>query len=229
MSLLNAPFRLADFLSARSGYKKKLAGLLKARLQDIDGLYGKIDHSQFMRELLSRAGIKKGFFDLSMACLLRAPTLYVICRIIRPEIVVETGVANGFSSAFILHALEENNLGRLYSIDLPNQPGEEIACDKQTGWLVPEGLKKRWTLIIGSSQEKLPSLLEQLGKIDIFYHDSDHSYENMTFEFKQAYKFLDHDKLIISDDITDNRAFSDFCSSSGSRRLELFKLGILRK
>lgn len=46
--------------------------------------------------------------------------LYAICRIMKPDIVVETGVAQGVSTAFILKALSANNAGGLFSIDLPN-------------------------------------------------------------------------------------------------------------
>ena len=40
---------------------------------------------------------------------------YLACRLIEPETVVETGVAYGVSSAFILRALEMNGHGMLFS------------------------------------------------------------------------------------------------------------------
>jgi hypothetical protein len=46
----------------------------------------------------------------------------------------------------------------------------------------------------------------------IFFHDSDHSYENMFFEFNWAWNNLDA-AVIISDDIDGNDAFYDFCKS----------------
>lgn len=52
--------------------------------------------------------------DLSIA-----PFLYVLCRISRPGVVVETGVGPGVSSTFILRALQRNRSGSLISIDLP--------------------------------------------------------------------------------------------------------------
>ena len=48
----------------------------------------------------------------------------------------------------------------------------------------------------------------------IFFHDSDHSYENMFFEFQWAWNNLQAE-VIISDDIDGNDAFFDFCESSG--------------
>ena len=50
---------------------------------------------------------------------LLARLCYLSCRLIDPEVVIETGVAYGVSSAFILKALQENDRGTLYSIDLP--------------------------------------------------------------------------------------------------------------
>jgi predicted O-methyltransferase YrrM len=210
-------------------YKSRLAGYLKADISEVEKLYKEIDNSGFMRDILAKAEIKKGFFELNMAMVLRAPTLYVVCRLVKPQIVVETGVAEGFSSAFILQALKMNNKGKLYSIDLPNQPGQVLEGKRATGWLVPQDLKDNWTLILGASKDKLPPLLEDLKKIDVFYHDSEHSYENMTFEFDAAYKYLDKGSIILSDDITDNDSFADFCDSVKHKPLSLFKLGILRK
>ncbi len=48
----------------------------------------------------------------------------------------------------------------------------------------------------------------------IFFHDSDHSYENMFFEFQWAWNNLQAE-VIISDDIDGNDAFFDFCETSG--------------
>lgn len=47
----------------------------------------------------------------------------------------------------------------------------------------------------------------------IFFHDSDHSYENMRFEFQWAWNYLKVN-LIISDDIDGNNAFYDFCKKN---------------
>jgi hypothetical protein len=46
----------------------------------------------------------------------------------------------------------------------------------------------------------------------VFFHDSDHSYENMLFEFNWAWDNLQA-AVIISDDIDGNDAFYNFCES----------------
>jgi hypothetical protein len=121
---------------------------------------------------------------------------YVLVRLLRPDVVVETGVCEGNSSRFILLALNLNEHGVLHSIDLPNADldlGEGKGRQthvrpegKKAGWMVPDELRKRWTLHLGDAKELLPKVLAELGSIDIFIHDSLHSYDHMLFEFRTA-------------------------------------------
>lgn len=174
----------------------------------------------------------------------QAVILYCIVRKIMPDTVVETGVCNGLSSASILSAMQMNQSGRLYSIDLPQMldecekrgsgapvlDGGVIASGREPGWLVPEYLRDRWDLRLGKTQHLLPALLEELGTIDMFLHDSEHSYECMTFEYNQAYPRLRPGGVLVSDDVKWNKAFSDFVRThSGVSTLITNKLGLFRK
>lgn len=47
---------------------------------------------------------------------------------------------------------------------------------------------------------------------DIFIHDSEHSYQNMMFEFSWAANNVRPGGLILSDDVSWNDAFEDFLS-----------------
>jgi len=132
--------------------------------------------------------------------------LYFICRILKPKIIVETGVAYGLSSLYILKALENNNLGKLYSIDSVFRPWHS---ENMIGSIIPENLKKNWNLILGSSDKVLVNLFENLDEVDIFIHDSLHTYKNMMFEFESALNNIKNG-IIISDDILSNDAFYDF-------------------
>lgn len=221
--------RFKEYIYTFVLYKQKISVISGLNFKDVDTFYKEISNSEWIKEIAKKRNIKRGFFDFSMLSPLRAQTLYVLCRILRPDIVVETGVAEGFSSVFILQALERNNKGRLFSIDLPNEAGQELMDGHTTGWLVSENLRHRWTLIFGSSREKLLFLLDNLKKIDIFYHDSDHSYENMMFEFQLAESYLKKDGFLLSDDITENSAFIDFCCLKNMTFLKLFKLGIAKR
>ncbi len=56
----------------------------------------------------------------------------------------------------------------------------------------------------------VPELLAQLGTVDVFIHDSLHTYEHMKFEFEQAYPHIRPGGLLISDDALWNSSFQEF-------------------
>ena len=159
--------------------------------------------------------------------------LYGLCKIMKPDVVVETGVAYGQSSSYILQALKENNNGILYSIDNIFRPWESL---EMIGNAIPQNIRKRWKLIVGSSVVKLEEILRSKKTIDVFLHDSLHTYKNMLFEYNTSWPFIKKNGFLISDDVSENNAFLDFYSIvNGSPILmtdnqdkEIF-LGIIRK
>ena len=130
--------------------------------------------------------------------------IWTMCRHLKPERVVETGVAHGVTSRFILEALERNGHGHLWSID---RPPIEPEWQSQIGWAVVSRLRPRWTYILGSSRERLPRLLSEVGRIDLFVHDSLHSARNVRFEVDHAWSDLTRRGAVIVDDIDVNRGF----------------------
>lgn len=164
--------------------------------------------------------------------------LYLIIRLLKPQIVVETGVANGESSAYILGAMETNKQGHLYSIDLPPKKGEFfddkasylIPPGKKVGWLVSKSLRHRWTLILKSAEEALPQLVQHLGMIDIFLHDSLHTYNHMMFEFSTVWPHLCTRGVLLSDDVSGHRnPFLDFADKVSRPLRHYYSLGAIIK
>jgi hypothetical protein len=51
---------------------------------------------------------------------------YAMCRALKPNVVVETGIAYGVSTAFVLKALDVNRNGKLHSVDLPLYEGSRF-------------------------------------------------------------------------------------------------------
>jgi predicted O-methyltransferase YrrM len=136
---------------------------------------------------------------------------YLLFRILRPAVVVETGVASGSMTSFILAALKRNDHGQLLSFDIPPVKGERTmdwtaTGADEVGFLIPEPYRDRWTLTLGDSTYELP---KRFGgrEIDCFFHDSDHSFEHMIFEYAFAEKHLKPGGWIVSDDISWNQAF----------------------
>lgn len=134
-------------------------------------------------------------------------TYYRVCRVLQPDTVLETGVAFGSSTLFILTALDMNDRGALFSIDLPLLTSRSRQI---LGSLVPAERRAKWKLLLNSSGRILPRLVEELGSIDIFIHDSDHTYENMMFEFTTVWLHLHPGGILIADDVNQNNAFLDF-------------------
>jgi predicted O-methyltransferase YrrM len=170
--------------------------------------------------------------------------LYAVLRKLRPRVAVETGVCNGVSTAFLLLALAENREGSLHSIDLPEIAGEAyepgtfwdgkggavIPFGKEPGWMVPAGLRDHWQLELGRSQDVLPPLLERLGTIDFFMHDSEHSEACMRFEFGSAWAALREGGVLAADDVNANDAFPRFASTHGRKPIAIGpKLALLVK
>ncbi|PKM98698.1 MAG: hypothetical protein CVU79_02245 [Elusimicrobia bacterium HGW-Elusimicrobia-3] len=158
-----------------------------------------------------------------------APAIYSLVRLLKPRVVVETGVADGVTSSYILRALEDNGEGKLYSIDLPSGL---LPVGRLPGWIVEEALRKRWDLRVGDAAELLPTLLKELGEIDMFLHDSLHTYGHMTLEYRAAWPRLKTGGLFLSHDVGQNKAFFDFMKERGigwGQWRVLHVLGGLRK
>lgn len=133
---------------------------------------------------------------------------WCLARHLRPERVVETGVARGLTTRVLLEALECNGRGRLWSIDLP--PLLEHGLEDETGAAVPERLRDRWTLLRGSSRRLLGGLVAGLGRIEVFVHDSMHTTRNVRFELECAWPALAPGGAALIDDVERNSATGRF-------------------
>jgi predicted O-methyltransferase YrrM len=135
-----------------------------------------------------------------------AAVLYALVRIRKPSVVVETGIADGLSSRVLLTALAANGSGRLVSLDV--RPG--------TGGLVPPELRVAWRPVIVDprrSIEGLTELLRSEAPIDLFLHDSRHTYGHMLREYRAAWPCLRPGGLLLSDDADSTFAFLDFAKA----------------
>ena len=148
-------------------------------------------------------------------------TLYVLIRLLKPEICVETGVFYGGSTAFILNALKKNQKGKLISIDLPADKikksitrhenvgsSEIIPKELQTGFIIPDYLKEKWELIEDDSHKALRELKHPF---NFFSHDSEHSRNFMIKELEIARSQMPENSTIFADDINWSNAFFEFC------------------
>ncbi len=157
--------------------------------------------------------------------------LYCLVRVARPAIVIETGVSRGISSWLILNGLAKNNHGTLYSIDLPNRDTNQsynVGKEDMTGCAVPDELRPRWKLEFGDTRILLPKLLNTLRAVDVFFHDSDHSYDSMLWEFNTVSPYLRGNGFVVSDDVQRNNAFCDWVMQKRLVAVQFRKGGVAR-
>jgi predicted O-methyltransferase YrrM len=130
--------------------------------------------------------------------------LYALVRWLRPNVVLETGVANGHSSFYILSALLANGHGFLNSIDR----------SIQVGGLLTQREREVWRLHVLKATDLKRSflqILDSLPPLDLFLHDSDHNYPWISFELSAAIEKLTPDAVLVSDDCDSCFAFIDIC------------------
>jgi predicted O-methyltransferase YrrM len=137
--------------------------------------------------------------------------IWCLVRHLRAGKVVETGVAHGVTSRFVLEAFRRQGFGQLWSIDLPPQTDSEV--HDQIGVVVDDDQAEAWTYIRGSSRRRLRPLLQRTGMIDLFIHDSWHSEYNILFELQTVWPRIRPGGAMVVDDIDLNWAFHKFAQS----------------
>jgi predicted O-methyltransferase YrrM len=163
--------------------------------------------SDFMAEMVRR---RDAFGSEGAMGAIDCATLYGLTRWVRPTVIIESGGYIGMSSAFILKALADGKLAtaKLYSIELSQE------CEQ--GALIPDELRSASAGFVpmrGKVEDflkgdRLPSL------IDMFLHDSSHSYRHMLWEFRQFWPRLRDGGLLVSHDVQMNAAFPEFVTKT---------------
>lgn len=137
-----------------------------------------------------------------------AELLYFLTRLHQPQVILETGVAAGWSTTAILAAIKANGHGHLYSSDFPYfriaDPERYIA------YLVPEELKGPWTLHIEGDRRNLDRILVPGLAVDLCHYDSDKSRPGREWFARRVAPHLSPSAVWVWDDISDNLHFRDF-------------------
>src|SRR4029077_18953633 len=148
-----------------------------------------------------------------------ARALWCLVSHLRPQHVVETGVAHGLSSRIVLEALKRSGDGWLSSIDLPAMTIHERRAEG--GGAVPESMREHWEYLEGASRRRLPPLLARVGEIGLFFHDSLHSTRNVRWELTTAWEALRPGGVVVVDDVEFNWGF-DLFRGAGEDRQPLY-------
>lgn len=129
---------------------------------------------------------------------------YFLTLALKPAIVIETGVAFGVVSSFILAALARNGHGQLISIDLPPLGVPAAAI----GELIPDELRSRWTLVRGAATRVLPRWLAHLPPVGLFVHDSLFTSRNSRQEYALVLPHLAPRSAILANRVDFSDAFA---------------------
>jgi len=130
---------------------------------------------------------------------------YALVRATEPDHVVETGTHLGLGSCVIAAALLRNGHGRLTTMDI----------DPESGYLIGEPWAAVIDRRIGSSVDALKAVQD----VDIFLHDSLHTYDYESKELTAVEPNLRPDAIVLSDNAHDSAALSDWAERSGRHYL----------
>lgn len=168
--------------------------------------------------------------------------IYVMTRLVKPKIFVETGVFDGASSSVILLAMKRNDFGTLYSVDLPaiekpcfgmryvtDATSDFLPKGQTSGWAIPSLLRDRFVLVLGDSRDVLPKIVEDLEEIDIFMHYSLHTFDCQYTEYTTIWNKLITNGYLFSDDIYLNMAFKKFAKTKQQFYYNIRDFGVLKK
>jgi predicted O-methyltransferase YrrM len=187
----------------------RIAGLTGAGENELRRYRREISDSDLADKLLQRGASLAFTRELPQAAL-----LYLLVRASRPKRVVETGVGPGYSSSWILAALEANGVGELFSLG----PGSPHGRSKGLGMVpvgsfVPLSLRHRWTLVLGNTEDRLADVLRPEHGTDLFF--SDNGPDRARFELHHAWDALAPTGLLLAHHIDSNPAWADFCRAQG--------------
>ena len=129
------------------------------------------------------------------------PTLYLLCLLKKPKIILELGCRTGNTALPMICAAHQYG-GHVYSVDIETWPEIKNFLGKN------ESIKKSWTFVESDDLK-----LEWKMPIDFLYIDTSHTYEQTQKELQKYEPLLNSGGIIAMHDICDDdlsRAVSDY-------------------
>jgi hypothetical protein len=135
---------------------------------------------------------------------------YALVRILKPRVVVETGVDKGLGALLLCAALLKNRAegreGKYYGTDI----------NPEAGWLLRPPYSELGTILYGDSVRSLSDFPDA---IDLFINDSDHSAEYEYREYKAVAGKLSDNAVLLGDNSHVSPMLARFAAESGMRFL----------
>jgi predicted O-methyltransferase YrrM len=191
---------LAFFLGNGTGVSHETARAYIRELEEDEALQGHI-------RSMTSASRERRFAD-RRAQYGRRLGWYALVRIVKPRVVVETGVDKGLGACVLTAALMRNEAegspGRYYGTDI--QP--------RSGFLLAGRYRDLGEIIVGDS---VTSLLSFDQTIDLFISDSDHTPGYEEREYEVISSRLSPGAYVVSDTAEKTHALPDFAVRTGRR------------
>lgn len=189
---------LAQFLAIITGFEP---GLCRARIDEVAADAALRDH--VIR--VTAESRFRGHSDLEPH-FARRLGWYALIRLVRPRVVVETGVDKGLGSVLLCAALlrnrEDGYPGQYYGTDI----------NPQAGWLLGGQYSEVGIILYGDSIESLKALQEP---VDVFINDSDHSTEYEAKEYEVIASKLSPGAIVLGDNSHVSDALERFSHARG--------------
>jgi hypothetical protein len=136
---------------------------------------------------------------------------YALVRILKPRVVVETGVDKGHGAILLCAALLRNRtegaLGMYYGTDI----------NPEAGWLLRPPYSEVGTMLFGDSIQSLTNFPQ---KIDLFINDSDHSADYEYREYRTVAEKLSEHAVVLGDNSHVTSMLAKFAAECGMRFLQ---------
>ena len=150
--------------------------------------------------------------------------IYCLARHFKPKNILETGVYYGGNTLFLLKAIKANGSGNILAIDLPDtiikrkfkkklkeyrhplvKESENYTTKLVPGFIIPKKYTNKLNLVLGEATSEIKKIKN---KIDLYVHDSDHSFKYLSGELNAIEKKMPNkNSIIIVDDIDWSNAF----------------------
>ncbi len=164
-----------------------ISSITNLSIIEVESYFDEIENNaDFKNSLKTKAGSLSRSKELPITIPLgRRIVWYVLVRIYKPKVIVETGTDKGLGSLVIQLAIEKNQMGTLYTLDI----------DEYSGSLFDKEDLKKIKFLVGDSVQNM----QKINEIDFFIHDSDHSEEHEKKEIRAVASKLTNNAIVISD------------------------------
>jgi predicted O-methyltransferase YrrM len=184
-----------------------IAAVTDRTVSEIRKYFGEVESDSRLRDHLRQATAasdRRRLADRDIR-LGRRVGWYALIRAFRPAHIVETGTDKGLGTCLLAAAVLRNGVGQVTTIDV----------NAHSGYLISGPYAKVIDRRIGDSV----SVLGQLDLVDLFLHDSLHTYDHEMAELEAVAPCLAEGATLLSDNAHSTDALSRWAEETGRRFL----------